>query len=78
MTTRVPVSSIENKWVDAQRVDLSDLNTEQSHNNSNAAAIVQNFMGSGVLLENPTPTILFDTDNLSDIQAQLQAAAESK
>lgn len=74
MTTRVPVSSIENKWVDAQRVDLSDLNTEQSHNNSNAAAIVQNFMGSGVLLENPTPTILFDTDNLSAIQAQLQAA----
>ena len=74
MTKRLPVSQIQNKWVDAQRVDLSDMNTEQQHKNGNDAAMVQNFFGSGVLLESPVPIVIFDTDNLSGIQAQLQAA----
>lgn len=74
MTKRLPVSTIKNKWTDAQRVDLSDMNAEQAHKQNNDSAIVQNFFGSGIILENPEPVVLFDTDNLSSIQAQLQAA----
>lgn len=76
MTIRLPVSSIQNKWADAQRVDLSDMDTEQQYNNYNDAAIVQNFFGSGVLLENSTPNIIFDTDptKLSSIESALISA----
>jgi len=74
MTTRIPVSSLQNNWADGQKVDLSDMNVEQDNTNGNFSAIVQNMFGSGVLLENPIPTVLFDTDNLSAVQAQLQAA----
>lgn len=76
MTKRLPVSSIQNKWVDAQRVDLSDMNLEQEHKNSNDAAIVQNFFGSGVLLESPEPNVIFDTNPefLGQIESALIAA----
>lgn len=74
MTVRLNVSSVQNKWVDAQDVSLDDLNLEQDYNNNSNASIVQNFLGSGVLLESSEQVILFDTDNLTAIQAQLQAA----
>lgn len=74
MTTRLPVSSLKNKWSDAQTVDLSDMNTEQSSNNNVQAAIVQNFFGSGVLLENPTPIIIYDTEAMSEADSALVAA----
>jgi hypothetical protein len=74
MTNRIPVSTIENKWVDAHKVTSNDLILEQQHYDLNNAAVVQNFFGSGVLLETPTANILFDTDDLSVLQAQLQAA----
>jgi hypothetical protein len=76
MTTRIPVSSVQNKWTDAQKVDLSDMNTEQLHKNNNDAAIVQNFLGSGVVLETPTPNVIFDTDptKLNQTEAALVAA----
>ncbi len=77
MTVRIPVSSIQNKWTDAQNVDVSDMNTEQLHSDSNDAAIVQNFFGSGVVLETQTPVIIFDTDplELTSTEAALIAAS---
>lgn len=74
MTIRVPVSSLQNKWFDAQTVDEDDLNVEQSHNTQSTSSIVQNFFGSGVLLESPLPRVIFDTDILDSIQAALLAA----
>lgn len=74
MTTRIPVSAIQNKWSDAQKVDKSDMDTEQSFNNKSNHSIVQNFFGSGILLENPEPKIIFSTDNLDAIQAALLSA----
>lgn len=74
MTTRIPVSTLQNEWTDAQRVDKSDLDTEQGHSNQMDAAIVQNFFGSGVLLETPEPLVLFDSQILDSTQAALLAA----
>jgi hypothetical protein len=74
MTTRIPVSALQNKWSDAQRVDKSDMDTEQNYNNQTNSAIVQNFFGSGVLLDSPEPRIIFDSENLTAPQAALFAA----
>lgn len=74
MTNRLPVSSQQNLWGDTQKVNKQDLDLEQSHNNNNTSAIVQNFFGSGVILENPLPKIIFDTNELSSTQASILAA----
>lgn len=74
MTIRIPVSSLQNKWTDAQRVDKSDMDTEQSHDNQTSAAIVQNFFGSGVILESPLQRVIFDSEILDSTQAALLAA----
>ena len=74
MTTRIPVSSIQNSWNDAQRVDKGDMDTEQTYNSETNAAIVNNFKGSGVLPENPIRLTLFDSDDLTSDQASLVAS----
>ena len=51
MTTRLPVSAIQNNYIDAQKVTKDDLDVEQNYNNSQNSAIVNNFFGSGILLE---------------------------
>lgn len=76
MTLRKEVSVIENKYHDAQRVDQSDMETEQNRNNETDAAIVQNHFGSGVLISAPQQTILFDSDALDVTQAGLLASGD--
>jgi hypothetical protein len=76
MTYRLPVSNIQNKWNDAQRVNQEDLNVEQSFVNNTTAAIVNNFMGSGVLLESPVPKIIFDSDNLDITNKLIEEAGD--
>ena len=53
MTFRKDVAIIQNKYHDAQRVDKSDMEVEQTRNNEIDAAIVQNHFGSGVLISAP-------------------------
>lgn len=74
MTVRKDVAVIENKYFDAQRVDQTDMETEQTRNNQIDAAIVQNHFGSGVLLSAPQQTVLFDSDLPDATQAALLAA----
>src|ERR1700748_2005768 len=74
MTKRIPVSIVQNLWHDAQTVDKNDLEVEQNYNNQTNAAIVNNFFGSGVLVNSPSQLILFDSDNLSIASAALLAA----
>lgn len=76
MTLRIPVSTIQVKWNDAQRVDRGDMNTEQDHKNINDSAIVNNFFGSGVQPASPFQQILFDSDNLTQTQAALVASGD--
>lgn len=71
MTNRKPVSVPSNNWIDAQRVDVDDMNTEQSRNVQIDAAIINNHFGSGVLPDSIEQKVLFDTDNLSQEQAAL-------
>ena len=47
---------------------------EQNRNVATDAAIVENFFGSGVLLENPLQPVIFDSDNLPADQAAIEAA----
>src|SRR5271157_1053643 len=74
MTTRIPISTVQNNFIDAQQVTVEDLDVEQNFNNQQNAAIVNNFFGSGILLETPLPNVLFDTDILNSTQAALVAA----
>ena len=76
MTNQLPVSKIQNSWHDAQRVDKQDMDTEQTRNVQIDAATINNHFGSGVLPAAPTQPILFDSDNLSSIQAALLAAGD--
>lgn len=74
MVFRKDVSIIENKWQDAQRVDQDDMETEQNRNSEIDAAILQNHFGSGILISSPQQNILFDSDELTAVQAGLLAA----
>lgn len=74
MTKRVPVSTIRNNWHDAQRVDVKDMNVEQTSYLSNEAAIVNNHLGSGIVPFSAIQTVLFDSDDLTEEQASLLAA----
>lgn len=74
MTIRVPVSTIQNNWNDAQRVDKQDIDTEQDHKNQNDASIINNHFGSGILPLSPTQNIIFDSDSLTAEQAALVAS----
>jgi len=74
MTKRIDVSTVQNTWHDAQFVDKADMDVEQNYNNVSNSAIVNNFMGSGVLPDNPQQLVLFDSDDLTGTQAEILAA----
>ncbi len=74
MTKRNDVSVLQNRWHDSQRVDEADMETEQNRNNQIDAAIINNHFGSGVLLQTPEQTVLFDSDDLTASQAAILAA----
>lgn len=58
---RNPVSNTQNIWFDAQQVDNEDLSAEQTYNDTVSSAIINNHIGSGVLLESLEQPILFDS-----------------
>jgi len=76
MTDRKPVSQQHVLWHNAQKVDVQDMDVEQSYNVNTNAAIINNHFGSGVLPRSVTPVVLFDSDNLSEAQASLVAAGD--
>src|SRR5579864_2200603 len=61
MTKRAPVSALKPIWYDAQQVDETDLNSEQTANDTIDSAIIDNHIGDGVLPENLEANILFDS-----------------
>lgn len=61
MTKRIPVSSKQNIWFDAQQVDDTDLSLEQDHNTTVQSSIINNHIGTGVLPEVLVQNILFDS-----------------
>lgn len=74
MTVRKPVSYLENRWYDGQRVDQVDMNIEQNRNVNYDSAIIQNHFGSGVVPLSPVQKVLFDTENLYPDQVALIAS----
>jgi hypothetical protein len=74
MVNRIDVSSKQVVFRDAQRVSKDDLDTEQNFNNTINSSIVNNHFGSGVLLDKPEQVVIFDSDNLTSVQAGLLSA----
>jgi hypothetical protein len=74
MTTRTPVSTIFNKFHDAEQITVQDLDVEQNRNIVTDASIINNHFGSGVLPSSLVQNIIFDSDNLTQIQASILAA----
>lgn len=62
MTKRNPVSATQNIWFDAEQVDAEDLNLEQNYNNSIQSAIINNQVGTGILVDSLQDKILFNSD----------------
>ena len=69
MTFRLPVNIPYVSWVDGQKVTKEDLFDEQNRNLRSDAAIVNNFLGSGLILETPNINVIFDSNNLSAEQS---------
>lgn len=61
MTKKLPVSAINNRFFDSEQVDSDDLTTEQNYNNAITSGIINNHIGSGVLLEALELNVLFDS-----------------
>lgn len=74
VTKRLPVSALQNRFNDSQRVDEEDLETEQEFNNKINAATIHNHFGSGRITKFSTPPIIFDSSNLNAAQASILAA----
>jgi len=73
-TPKLPVSTLQNLFHDSQNIDKSDMDLEQAHNIQTSAAIVGNFFGSGVLADSLIPNIIFNSDELTPVQAGLVSA----
>lgn len=61
MTKRIPVTSEQNIWFDAEQVDDSDLTLEQTHNATIQTGIINNHFGTGAVPEVLEQNILFDS-----------------
>lgn len=76
MTIRNPVSTTQNIWSDAEQVDNTDLTLEQEYNATIQSAIINNHIGTGIVPEVLTQSILFDssleTGFLDGIAVQIQ------
>lgn len=68
MTIRLPVNTSYINFRDGQAVTQKDLITEQNHNIQTDSAIINNFFGSGILLEAPVRKVIFNSDELTTEQ----------
>ena len=71
MLKKLPVSSPQNIYNNVQSVDSDDLSAEQEFNQATSAAIINNHLGSGVILSSPNQNTIFDSLFLSEDQAAL-------
>ena len=80
MTKKLPVSTLQNIWFDAQQVGNADLTLEQEYNDAVTSAIINNQFGSGAISEHLTQKVLFDSSKViglldgKKIDPQLQPA----
>ena len=64
---RIPVSTVENIWSDAEAIDDDNLTVEQVHNDQLHASLVGNHFGTGVIPEALIQHILFDSSLSTDL-----------
>jgi len=78
MTKRIPVSTIQNKFFDSEQIDSDDLSVEQNYNNTIQSGLLNNHIGSGVLLETLDTNILFDSSLASGLLDGYAISAQSQ
>lgn len=78
MTNRNPVTGTQNIWFDAQQVDDSDLNTEQTYNELKHTSVINNHIGSGVLPNTLDNKVLFDSSLAAGLLDGLAISAQSQ
>ncbi len=72
MVTRLsPVNISRVNFYDGQQVNEEDMTDEQTRNVGIDAATENNFFGSGVIEEFPTPPVIFDSSDLNSQQQSL-------
>jgi len=71
VTKRQPVNIDMVNFYDGQRITEEEMEDEQTRNVGIDAANVANFHGSGVLKDDPIPTVILDTDSLNTAQQTL-------
>lgn len=65
--SKIPVSSPQNLWSDAQSVDDGNLTLEQNFNNEIYTSLINNHIGSGVIPEALSQAIIFDSSLSGDL-----------
>ncbi len=75
---RIPVSTPQNIWSDAQSVDDENLSVEQNHNEQQHASLIGNHLGTGVIPEDLIQNVLFDTSLSGDLLDGKAITAQSQ
>jgi len=61
MTKKLPVSTVQNHWYDAEPVSSTAMQVEQAYNSNVDTSIINNQFGSGAIIAALTPHIIFDS-----------------
>jgi len=78
MTKRIPVTSEQNIWFDAEQVDDTDLTLEQTHNATVQTGIINNHFGTGAIPEVLEQNILFDSSLETNFLDGVAVAAQNQ
>lgn len=78
MTKKIPVSTIQNRFFDAEQIDANDLNTEQNYNNAIESSIINNHIGNGVLLTTLGRNVLFDSSDAYGLLDGVTVSAQAQ
>jgi hypothetical protein len=68
MTIRPDVSLIKNNFRDSLQISQTELQVEQDYYDGKIKSVIDNHIGSGVLLESLTDNIIFNSDELTEVQ----------
>lgn len=69
MTIRPDISLVKNNFRDSLQISQKELQTEQDYYDGKFKSTIDNHIGSGVLLESLTDNIIFNSDELTELQA---------
>ena len=67
MTSKLPISQIQNLYFDSEQLDETDLSVEQNYNNNFQSSLINNQFGDGLVPNNLIQNVLFDSSLLNGL-----------